>query len=155
MLGYLKKWFDGGTSRHATDRRHRLGFWAERVAARHLRRLGYRILERNVCMRYGELDLVAKQGETLVFCEVRARKENEGRETGKPGASVTGKADEVMVAASIDQYKQKQLVRLAAGYLQRFPDLSHLECRFDVVLLWKVDSLWRVEVIADAFRPGW
>ncbi len=145
MLKWLANRFTGDRSPVVGDQRRRLGFFAERLAVRHLRRLGYRILERNLRMGYGELDVVAKQGDTLVFCEVRARR----------GTDEGGDLIREAVGASIDPPKQKRLARLAAGYLQRLPDADGLECRFDVVLLWKRDGVWRVEVIADAFRPGW
>ncbi|MBF0294212.1 MAG: YraN family protein [Magnetococcales bacterium] len=112
---------------------------AERLAARRLRGMGYRILASNVRLRGGELDLVAKQGEILVFCEIKARRVTG---SGEPGEAV-------------DARKRHRLARLAMEYLGSRPDLAHLECRFDVVLLWRAGLWWRVEVIADAFRPGW
>ncbi|MBF0180110.1 MAG: YraN family protein [Magnetococcales bacterium] len=117
----------------------RFGALAERLAARRLRGLGYRILASNVRLRGGELDLVAKQGEILVFCEIKARR---ATGSGEPGEAV-------------DARKRNKLARLAMEYLGSRPDLAHLECRFDVVLLWRSGLWWRVEVIADAFRPGW
>lgn len=141
MLGRLIRRFLGPET---GDRRRWFGSRAERVAARHLRRLGYRILERNVRSRDGELDLVANHGETLVFCEVRSRRTVAGE---APGAGGPGD--------SIDARKQRQLLRLASGYLQRHPELSGMRCRFDAILVWRTGSEWRVEVVADAFRPGW
>jgi putative endonuclease len=58
----------------APDPRRRLGAIGESLAAEHLVRLGYRILERNYRTRWGELDLVAFDGTTIVFCEVKARR---------------------------------------------------------------------------------
>lgn len=121
------------------DGRKAFGFLAEREAARCLEALGYRILESNVRTRSGELDLVARQGGVLVFCEVKARR---GDAAGEPGEA-------------IDRRKQSRMVRLAAEYLRSHPDLADLECRFDAVLLWWAGWRWRSEVIADAFRPGW
>ncbi|MBF0272987.1 MAG: YraN family protein [Magnetococcales bacterium] len=115
------------------------GLLAEGVAARNLNRLGYRILERNVRFSRGELDLVAKHGEILVFCEVKARR---GPLCGEPGEA-------------IDARKQARLARLAVEYLRIHPELSGCPCRFDAVLLWREGWRWRTEVIADAFRPGW
>ncbi|MBF0184211.1 MAG: YraN family protein [Magnetococcales bacterium] len=121
------------------EARHLLGVESEQVAEQYLHKNGYRILERNVRLRYGELDLVALQGETLVFCEVKARR-------GEAG---------INPAENIHRRKQDQLVRLAHGYLQHHPEHAGRECRFDAVLVWKKGLFWRVEVIADAFRPGW
>ena len=52
------------------DRRQRLGSTGERLAAEHLERRGFAILERNYRTRWGELDLIAFDGRVLVFCEV-------------------------------------------------------------------------------------
>lgn len=57
----------------AEDHRRRLGALGERIAAEHLERAGYGLLDRNFRSRYGELDLVASNGRFLVFCEVKTR----------------------------------------------------------------------------------
>jgi putative endonuclease len=54
-----------------SDRRRRVGQLGERLAARRLERGGYRIIERNYRTRDGEIDIVARRGQTLVFCEVK------------------------------------------------------------------------------------
>jgi putative endonuclease len=54
-----------------SDRRRRVGHIGERLAAQRLERSGYRLLERNYRTREGEIDIVARQGQTLVFCEVK------------------------------------------------------------------------------------
>jgi putative endonuclease len=56
------------------DIRHRLGASGERLAAEHLERRGFRILERNYRTRWGELDIVAFDGRVLAFCEVKTRR---------------------------------------------------------------------------------
>jgi putative endonuclease len=58
----------------STDLRHRLGKHGERIAAEHLARLGFEIVERNYRTRWGELDIVAFDGTTLAFCEVKTRR---------------------------------------------------------------------------------
>lgn len=93
------------------------GQHAESEAERYLRRKGYRILERNVRSPNGELDLVARSGDVLVFVEVKAR-----RSSAYGGASY-----------AVDGRKQARLVRLAAQYLVRHR-LRAVPCRFDVVL---------------------
>ena len=122
-----------------TDTRKKFGLQAERVAERYLQERGYRILERNVRSVFGELDLVALDGQTLVFCEVKSHR---GRQDFHPGESIHVR-------------KQKRLVRLASRYLQRYPAYADGNCRFDAVLVWKTGPFWRVELIADAFQPGW
>jgi putative endonuclease len=56
------------------DTRHRLGRHGEKLAADHLVRRGYRIIDRNYRTRWGELDIVAYDGTTLAFCEVKTRR---------------------------------------------------------------------------------
>jgi putative endonuclease len=60
--------------RVSKDPRHRLGQLGERLAAEHLGRRGFQIIERNYRTRWGELDLVAFDGRTLAFCEVKTRR---------------------------------------------------------------------------------
>jgi len=88
----------------------------EREAARHLERLGYRILGRNVRCRLGEIDLVALDGPTVVFVEVKGKG---GRGHGRP---------EEMVTAA----KQRRLTLLARWYLLQRGWLAR-PARFDVV----------------------
>jgi putative endonuclease len=57
-----------------SDVRHRLGQLGERLAAEHLARRGFQIVERNFRTRWGELDIVAFDGHTLAFCEVKSRR---------------------------------------------------------------------------------
>jgi putative endonuclease len=56
------------------DIRHRLGRHGEELAADHLLRRGYQIIDRNYRTRWGELDIVAYDGTTLAFCEVKTRR---------------------------------------------------------------------------------
>ena len=60
----------------SNDRRHVLGAAGEQLAAEHLQRRGFQIVERNYRTRWGELDIVAFDGETLAFCEVKTRRLN-------------------------------------------------------------------------------
>jgi len=114
----------------------RLGRWAERRAARALRRAGLRILGRNVRTRLGELDLVALDGEVLVFVEVRA--------VGSAGGPVD--ARDAMTPA-----KTRQVVRAARAWLATRPGrlLLPRPIRFDAVVVdARVDLL---EHLPDAF----
>lgn len=111
------------------------GRFAEDLAAGHLSRTGYRILERNVRFRRGELDIVALQGDDLVFCEVKARRN-----------LACGSA-----AEAIDLSKQRRLFFLAELYLQTHPKFFNHPCRFDAVLVYPQGACWRVEVITNAF----
>jgi putative endonuclease len=61
----------------SSDTRHRLGQLGEQVAADHLVRRGFQIIDRNYRTRWGELDIVAFDGHTLAFCEVKSRRASE------------------------------------------------------------------------------
>lgn len=88
----------------------------EEIAARFLTQRGFEILARNQRSRLGEIDLVARDGATLVFVEVKTRW---GPAAEPPQAAVDGR-------------KQRRLARLALDYLAR-EWLRDLACRFDVV----------------------
>lgn len=104
------------------------GAAAEDLAARHLVRHGLKILARNYRCRGGEIDLVCRDGATLVFVEVRLRTNR-----GFGGA-----------AASITPAKQRRLIRAAGHYLAGKPMPA---CRFDAVLL----DAENIEWIRNAF----
>ena len=80
-----------------TNRRQRVGRWGEDVAAGYLERRGYRILARNVRTPYGEIDLVARREEDLLFVEVKTRT---NRTFGLPEVSVTPRKQSHMLAAA-------------------------------------------------------
>ena len=97
--------------------RQRLGDRAEERAAALLERSGLVIVERNWRCSHGELDIVAREGETLVFVEVRARSD-----AGWGGAR-----------GSITPAKQARLARCALHYLQHLPGATP-PCRFDLMM---------------------
>lgn len=97
-------------------RNHALGRYGEQVAATHLESLGMTVIERNWTSRYGEIDIVARDGTTLVVCEVKTRT---GRAYGTPLEAVTS-------------HKAARLRRLAAHWLQ-VHDLEPPALRIDVV----------------------
>ena len=112
--------------------KQRAGDAAERAAELHLSQHGCVVLARNARFRVGELDLVVRDRDSIVFVEVRMR-----------SAVRYGGA-----AASVDAFKQKRLVRaaqlwLAAEFGERWP-----ACRFDVVA---VDQDGTIEWLRDAF----
>lgn len=91
---------------------------AEALAEDWLRKKGYRILERNLRIGRGELDLVAQDHRTLVFVEVK------GRRTERFGGT----------SYAVTPYKQRQLIKLALAYLAQ-KNLTGIPCRFDVILV--------------------
>lgn len=118
----------------ATDGRQSLGKMGEDLACAELRRRGYAILARRYRTRFGEIDIIARDGPTLVFVEVKARV---GAEFGGGAAAVTG-------------WKQRRIAVMAADFLAR-RGLEDRPCRFDVVTVDLVDGPLRVEVYPDAF----
>src|SRR3954463_978780 len=69
----------------STDLRHRLGRLGESLAAEHLERRGFAIVARNHRTRFGEIDIVAHDGTTLVICEVKTRRAGPGSPRGTLG----------------------------------------------------------------------
>ncbi len=107
---------------------------AEDIAADHLTRSGYTIIERNFQSKMGEIDIIARHNGELVFVEVRSRHSPSGLDP----------------AYSVNHYKQNKLVRTAKLYLSR--RFIHVPpARFDVVVV-TLDGTTEVRIIPDAFR---
>ena len=95
-----------------TDGRHSLGAAGEELAAEHLERRGYQIIERNYRTRWGELDLVAYDGRTLVFCEVKTRRS--GGHKGSPFEALSpAKQGQVRKMASRWLHERRERPRAA------------------------------------------
>jgi putative endonuclease len=119
------------------DRRRATGQIGESLAAAYLSGLGFEILARNVRTRYGELDIIAREGDTLVFVEVRTRRDDR---LGSPEESV-GPA------------KQAKLGALAEAYLATL-DEPPAACRIDVVVVeLRGGAARRIELIRNAVQP--
>ena len=110
---------------------NRRGEPAESLAAAFLEREGLKILERNYRCRFGEIDIVARDGATLVFVEVRRRK---SEAFGGPAESITAA-------------KRTKIIRAARHYLARRRNAP--PCRFDAVLIRGEPP--RIEWIKNAF----
>ncbi|MGE0593533.1 MAG: YraN family protein [Vicinamibacterales bacterium] len=117
--------------------RQALGQAGEDVACDALRQRGYEVVARRYRTRLGEIDIVARDGSTTVFVEVKARR----------GAAFGSGAEAVTAT------KRRRLVRMARDYLARARGPA-APCRFDVVTLDGGPDGWRVEVIAGAFDAG-
>ena len=115
-----------------------LGNKGERRAAKFLRSRGFRILARQSSGRLDEIDLIALDGETIVFIEVKPRRSNVA---GHPVEAIT-------------PTKQKKLTALALAYLKRHGLLEH-RARFDVVtIIWPDGSRQpEIEHYENAFEP--
>jgi putative endonuclease len=120
-----------------TDGRQTLGESGEELASAELLSRGYAIVERRYRTRYGEIDIVAHDGPTLVFVEVRRKSHDE-----------CGSAIE-----SIGPAKQRQVGRVAVDYLARHDLYDRVPVRFDVVGIDDGPDGPRLTVIQDAFRP--
>jgi putative endonuclease len=123
--------------------RIRLGAHGERLAAEHLERAGYRILERNArCGRIGELDIVARGERCLVFCEVKTR-------VAGTAAGPAGPLD------AIGALKRRRLRQLAGEWLRTRPQDGRRAAwiRFDAigVTIDRSGALLALEHVEDAF----
>ena len=107
-----------------------LGKVGEDKAAIYLKKQGIKVLERNYKNAFGEIDIIAKDGEYLVFCEVKTRT---GEEFGAP-------------AEAVDYHKRQKYVRIAQAYLAA-KGLFDTAVRFDVVEVGKE----KINHIIDAF----
>jgi putative endonuclease len=124
----------GSSDMAKDDCRVSVGKLGEDVACEALQRLGYAILARRFRTRAGEIDIVAREGSSLVFVEVKARRTTE---FGYPLEAVTYR-------------KRRRLCAMAAEYLARCaPRLR--SCRFDVVSVLLEGSEPRVDVVRSAF----
>jgi putative endonuclease len=114
--------------------RRQLGEAAEDAALAHLLAQGMALLARNVRYPFGELDLVMRDGATVVFVEVRYR-----RGSGFGGAAV-----------SVDASKRRKLARAAQAWLKGHREHAQAACRFDVVAATPAAGAPRCEWIAHA-----
>lgn len=115
--------------------RQKLGAAGESLAVKVLERNGYQILETRYRNRLGEIDIIARQGESLVFVEVKARRTTR---FGNPKAAVTLR-------------KQRKISMLALAYLKATRQ-SGAKARFDVVAINDCGGKEpRVEIVRNAF----
>ncbi len=117
------------------DTRRALGQLGEQLAAEHVRQLGYEVLVRNYRCPYGEMDIIARDGQRLAFIEVRTRR---SATLGTPEESVTPR-------------KQARLATVARSYLQA-NGCSDVDWGIDVVAveLSRHGSVRRIELIRNA-----
>ncbi|MBI2430293.1 MAG: YraN family protein [Ignavibacteriales bacterium] len=117
-----------------TKSKRTIGNIGEDVAVNYLKQQGYVIIEKNFYYQHGEIDIVAKDGDTLVFVEVKARR---SERFGSPEESVTPK-------------KQELLRRTAEGYVAS-KNLANIGCRFDVVSVLMKDGKAECSILKDCF----
>jgi putative endonuclease len=117
-----------------TRQRRELGKEGEDLALNKLESLGYKCVERNYRCSLGELDLIARDGETLVFVEIKTRK---GRSLDYAKEAVHAR-------------KQRQMSKVALAYMKRF-GCEDARARFDVVVIHQKGLDNEIEVIRNAF----
>lgn len=121
-----------------SEARINLGKEGEELAANHLKNLGFSILARNYRQKSGEIDIIARDGDCLVFVEVKTRK---SLRFGQPFEAVTTK-------------KQAQLSRVALDYLSR-NELLDQPARFDVISILLPDNgKANIEHLSNCFEPA-
>lgn len=117
-----------------TRERLDLGKWGEDLAFRKVKKLGYRCLARNYRCPLGEVDLIARDGDTLVFVEIKTRR---------------GRSLEYAKEA-VNQRKRRQLSRVALAYMKE-NGLADTRARFDVVVINLNRGSQEIEVVRNAF----
>jgi len=117
------------------NQKQRMGRLAEDAAADFLEKQGFTILERNYTAKVAEIDIIARDHDTLVFVEVKARKR----------FSRTGPREAVSWA------KQQKII-MGARFFMREKEISDLRVRFDVVALYEENGTFQIELIRNAFQ---
>src|SRR5690349_12738111 len=118
----------------STDERHLLGIVGENIACAELQQRGYAILERRYRTRYGEIDIVARDGGWTVFVEVKTR---DGSDYGDGAEAVT-------------PWKQRRIAKMAVDFLARHR-LHDRPCRFEVVAVDVSGGTTKVDIYPHAF----
>ena len=117
------------------NRRQKFGEKGEAIAVRQLKKAGYKIIDTNYRTQLGEIDIIAKEKDTIVFVEVKARR---SVHFGSPKQAVT-------------LQKQKKISMVALYYLKTIGQ-SSAKARFDVVAVIENRDEPRVEIIKNAFE---
>ena len=108
---------------------------SENDAVRYLKKNGYRIIEKNYRTRLGEIDIIAKDGKTIVFVEVKARR---SIRYGHPKWAITPK-------------KKRNMSMVALHYLKSTRQ-NKAKARFDVITIHPEENSMRIELIKNAFE---
>lgn len=116
-------------------RRQEFGHKAEAIAIRKLKKTGYKIITQNFRTRIGEIDIIARDGNTIVFVEVKARKTTR---YGNPKHAVT-------------HAKQRKISMVALEYLKSTGQ-NTAKARFDVVAVTALSYDPQIEIIKNAFE---
>lgn len=120
------------------DTRRALGARGEDLAVRYLKKKGYKVIERNYRCQWGEIDLIAREGDTLIFVEIKSR-----------SSSGFGLPQD-----AVNRFKQNKLIEVARAYLAERRLTDDITMRFDVVAVQLTPSGPEMELIKDAFQTG-
>lgn len=116
----------------------RLGSKGEKTANRYLRLHGFRIIETNFRSRYGEIDIIAREKDTVVFVEVKTRKTDD---LGYPEESV-------------NYHKRNKIIQSAKYYLHKHK-ITNTNIRFDIIAIRYTGKFKKeIKLFRDAFRIG-
>lgn len=99
------------------QQKHLLGQWAEQTALLFLQSQQYQYVNKNYHSRFGEIDLIVKRDNELVFVEVKARS----------AGSYAGACEVISYS------QQRKIIKTAQFFLQRYPNYYNFDCRFDVI----------------------
>lgn len=117
------------------NQRQIFGEKGESIAVRYLKKKGYKILEKNYRTKLGEIDIIAKDKDTIVFVEVKSRR---SWQFGSPKGAVT-------------PAKQRKISKVALYYLKT-NDRSNARARFDVVTITATRDKSKIEIVKNAFE---
>ncbi|WP_148339582.1 YraN family protein [Aquicella siphonis] len=118
--------------------RKKLGQLKELEAKRFLQGNGLALIEQNYRCYHGEIDLIMRDRDDIVFVEVRSRR----------------RLDYGRAAETVNKNKQTKLARTAMHFLQKRDWLYKVNSRFDIIAMQKVDGEWQLEWIKNAFFSG-
>jgi putative endonuclease len=121
----------------ALNQQQQLGQQAEQAAVAYLSARGYQVVDRNYVCPQGEVDIVARHGNALVFIEVKARRNTR---RGTPREAVT-------------PAKQRKIIAVA-GYYMKEKHIRNVPVRFDVMAMMVAGKGFTVELIPHAFPAG-
>ncbi len=124
--------------RPGSQDRKEFGKKGEEIALRFLKKKGYRLIQTNYVCKLGEMDIIAKEKDTLVFVEVKARR---SMEFGLPQLAVNA-------------FKQRQLSKVALHFMKE-KGIEDVKARFDVVAILLGPETHKIELIPDAFELQW
>ena len=117
-----------------TRERISLGEMGERLALKKIKRLGYKFIAKNYRCPLGEIDLIARDGDCLVFIEIKTRR---GRSIG-------------YAKEAINKRKMRQISKVALAYMKA-NNCCDVKARFDVIAINIKDDREEIEIIPNAF----